>query len=242
MTLQLKALLAGTALGAAMLAGCDAGDQSPTVDYGETDTAVEYDQEGYGETDTADTDMNGDDMDMAGTDTDMTNDNTGLSGNGMGMDGDDMNMDGDTIVTVASETSELSTLVTAVQAAGLTQTLNGDGPYTVFAPPNSAFDALPDGALDTLLADSAQLSDVLTYHVVADEVTAEELTSAIEDNEGSYEIYTVNGGVLTASMEGDNVILTDATGSTATITDTDIDASNGVVHLVDTVLMPDSGA
>lgn len=225
MTFQLKALLAGTALGAAMLAGCDSGEPS-VVDYGETDTAVEYsDNEGYGETDTAETDM-------AGTDQDMTSDDMGM---------DTAGMDANTIVDVASDTTELSTLVTAVQAAGLTDTLSGAGPYTVFAPPNSAFDALPEGTLDTLLANPAQLSDILTYHVVADEVTAEELTGAIAVNDGSYEINTVNGSVLTATIENGSVILTDETGETATVTNTDIDASNGVVHLIDAVLMPESG-
>ncbi|MEH6489931.1 fasciclin domain-containing protein [Hyphomonas oceanitis] len=145
-----------------------------------------------------------------------------------------------TIVEVAAGTDDLSTLVAALTAASLVDTLNSDGPFTVFAPPNSAFAKLPDGTVETLLMpeNKETLSAVLTYHVVAGEVMAADLVQAITDNGGTYTITTVNGAALTASIVDGNVVLTDATGATATVTATDIDASNGVVHLIDSVVMP----
>ena len=146
-----------------------------------------------------------------------------------------------TIVTLASETADLSTLVAAVQAADLVDTLNGDGPFTVFAPANSAFDALPAGTVDTLLLpeNKAMLSGILTYHVVPAEVMATDLIQAINDNGGAYEVATVNGGTITATLVDGGVVLTDATGGTAKVVATDVDASNGVVHVIDTVVMPE---
>ena len=145
-----------------------------------------------------------------------------------------------TIVAVAAGTDALSTLVAAVTAADLVDTLNSDGPFTVFAPPNDAFAKLPEGTVETLLMpeNKATLAGILTYHVVAGEVMAADLVQAITDNGGTFTVTTVNGADLTASIVDGNVILTDATGGTATVTATDIDASNGVVHLIDTVVMP----
>lgn len=145
-----------------------------------------------------------------------------------------------TIVEVAQGNPDFSTLVSAVTAADLGETLSGEGPYTVFAPTNAAFDALPEGTVETLTTeDTEQLGNILTYHVVPSEVMAADLTSAIESaGEGGYTIETVNGGTLTATLDGGNVVLTDAQGNTATVTSTDVEASNGVIHVIDTVLMP----
>ena len=147
----------------------------------------------------------------------------------------------ETIVAVAAGTDGLSTLVAAVTAAGLVETLNGDGPFTVFAPPNSAFEKLPEGTVASLLEPDQKdaLTGILTYHVVSGEVMAADLVAAISGEEdGTFEITTVNGAILTASIVGGAPILTDAAGNTSSIIATDIDASNGVVHLIDTVVMP----
>ncbi|MEM9739534.1 MAG: fasciclin domain-containing protein [Pseudomonadota bacterium] len=146
-----------------------------------------------------------------------------------------------TIVAVAVATEDLSTLVAAVTAAGLVDTLNSEGPFTVFAPPNSAFDKLPDGTVASLLEPDQKdaLTGVLTYHVVSGEVMAADLVAAIQgEDDGTFEITTVNGATLVASIVEGAPILTDAAGNTAAIIATDIDASNGVVHLIDTVVMP----
>ncbi|GAA5048577.1 fasciclin domain-containing protein [Erythrobacter westpacificensis] len=145
-----------------------------------------------------------------------------------------------TIVEVAQGNPDFSTLVTAVTAAELGETLSGTGPFTVFAPTNAAFDALPDGTVETLTTeDTEQLGSILTYHVVPSEVMAADLTAAIESaGESGYTVETVNGGTLTAMLQGGNVVLQDAQGNTATVTATDVDASNGVIHVIDTVLMP----
>lgn len=146
-----------------------------------------------------------------------------------------------TLVEVAQGNEDFSTLVTAVTAAGLGETLSGPGPYTVFAPTNAAFDKLPDGTVEELTTnDTEKLGSILTYHVVEGETMAAALTSAIEGaGEEGYELTTVNGGTLTAMLQDGNVVLTDAAGNTATVTSTDVDASNGVVHVIDTVLMPE---
>ncbi|MEL6360622.1 MAG: fasciclin domain-containing protein [Pseudomonadota bacterium] len=146
-----------------------------------------------------------------------------------------------TIVAVAAGTDDLSTLVAAVTAAGLVETLNSDGPFTVFAPPNSAFEKLPEGTVASLLEPDQKdaLTGILTYHVVSGEVMAADLVAAIAGEEdGMFEITTVNGAILTASIVDGAPILTDAAGNTSSIIATDIDASNGVVHLIDTVVMP----
>ena len=145
-----------------------------------------------------------------------------------------------TIVDVAVGSPDHTTLVTAVQAAGLAETLSGEGPFTVFAPTNDAFAKLPAGTVESLVqpANRATLTAVLTYHVVAGELKAADLLAAIEAGGGSATLTTVQGAELTASLSGESVILTDAAGGTATVTATDLDASNGVVHVIDTVVMP----
>lgn len=138
-----------------------------------------------------------------------------------------------TIVVVASATPSLSTLVTAVKAADLVDTLQAAGPYTVFAPTNAAFDALPEGTLDSLLKPENvdQLKSVLTYHVVAGQVLASDLSDG-------QEITTVQGGKLTVSIMDGKVYLTDATGNKVMVEKADVNADNGVVHVIDGVLLP----
>lgn len=145
-----------------------------------------------------------------------------------------------TIVENASAASNLTTLVTAVQAAGLVETLSGAGPFTVFAPTNDAFAKLPAGTVDSLVkpAAKADLTKILTYHVVAGRMTAADLAAAISAGGGKAELTTVQGGKLTATQSGATITLTDAKGGTSTVTQGDVMQSNGVVHVVDTVLMP----
>ena len=146
-----------------------------------------------------------------------------------------------TIVEVAQGNPDFSTLVSTVTSADLGATLSGTGPYTVFAPTNAAFEKVPQATRDELMSPAGQqdLSNILTYHVVEGNVDAATLTQAIQDaGADGYTITTVNGGTLTAMMDGDNVVLRDAAGNTATVTQTDVDASNGVIHAIDTVLMP----
>ena len=146
-----------------------------------------------------------------------------------------------TIVEVAQDNPDFSTLVSAVTTAELGETLSGEGPYTVFAPTNAAFEAVDQATLEQLMSEEGRenLTNILTYHVVEGETMAQALTEAIEGaGEEGYELTTVNGATLTATMEGGNVVLTDAAGNTATVTATDVDASNGVIHVIDTVLMP----
>ena len=145
-----------------------------------------------------------------------------------------------TIVEVAQGNEDFSTLVSAVTAANLGETLSGEGPYTVFAPTNAAFDKIPEATLTELTTnDTETLGNILQYHVVSGNVDAATLTQAITDaGEDGYTIDTVGGGTLTATVVDGNVVLTDATGGTATVTATDVAASNGVIHVIDTVLMP----
>jgi uncharacterized surface protein with fasciclin (FAS1) repeats len=144
------------------------------------------------------------------------------------------------IVENASEAPNLSTLVAAVTAADLAGTLSGPGPFTVFAPTNDAFGKLPDGTVETLTqpAQKQQLSGILTYHVVSGRVTAAELTRQIEAGGGTADLTTVNGARLTARLANGGVQLTDAAGGMAMVTQADVLQSNGVVHVIDTVLMP----
>ena len=144
------------------------------------------------------------------------------------------------VVENASAAPNLSTLVAAVKAAGLVSTLEGTGPFTVFAPTNDAFNKLPSGTVDTLLKpeNKDQLTKILTYHVVAGKVSAKQLTGLIKKGGGKAELKTVQGETLTASADGGKVTLTDAKGGTSTVTTADVFQSNGVVHVVDTVLMP----
>ena len=144
------------------------------------------------------------------------------------------------IASKAMATESLSTLVAAVKAADLAQMLSEPGEYTVFAPNNAAFEKLPAGTVETLLKpeNKEKLKGILTYHVVSGKVDAATLVAAIKDANGKYVVKTANGGELTASMKGDSVILTDASGKTSTVIATDVQASNGVVHIIDTVVMP----
>ncbi len=145
------------------------------------------------------------------------------------------------IVANASNSADHSTLVSAVQAAGLAQTLQGAGPYTVFAPTNAAFNALPAGTVDGLMqADrKEELSGILTYHVVPGSLDAAALTQQIQAGNGEARLTTVAGGTLTAKANtAGGVTLTDAKGNTATVTAADIRSSNGVIHSIDRVLMP----
>lgn len=145
-----------------------------------------------------------------------------------------------TIVEVASGNDDFSTLVTAVTAAELAETLSGEGPFTVFAPTNDAFAKIPAETLTELTTnDTEGLGDILVYHVVPSAVDAATLTAAITDaGEEGYTIPTVNGEELTATIVDGNVTLTDGAGGTAIVTDTDVAASNGLIHVIDTVLMP----
>ena len=144
------------------------------------------------------------------------------------------------IVDNASNSADHTTLVAAVQAAGLVDTLKGSGPFTVFAPTNAAFEKLPAGAVDGLLEPAARddLTAVLTYHVVPGNVDAAALVQQIEAGGGSATLTTVQGGTLTARADGGTVTLTDAKGGVATVTTADVRQSNGVIHVIDTVLMP----
>ena len=145
-----------------------------------------------------------------------------------------------TIVDVASGNEDFSTLVAAVTAAGLGETLSGEGPFTVFAPNNAAFAKIPAETLTELTTnDTDTLTAILTYHVVEGNVDAATLVQAITDaGDAGYTVTTVGGGTLTATLDGENVVLTDAAGGTSTVVATDVAASNGVIHVIDTVLMP----
>ena len=144
------------------------------------------------------------------------------------------------IVEVASGNADFSTLVAAVKAAGLVETLSGDGPFTVFAPTNAAFDKLPAGTVDGLLKPESldKLKSVLTYHVVAGKFDAAAVIDAINKNNGKYTVTTVQGGKIDLSLKNDMVMLTDANGATSMVTMADVPASNGVIHAIDTVVMP----
>ena len=147
-----------------------------------------------------------------------------------------------TIVEVASADEEtFSTLVAAVTAAELGDVLSGEGPFTVFAPTNDAFGKLPEGTVETLTTEETEkLGAILQYHVLEGSVDAATLTTAIEGaGEDGYTITTVGGGELTASIVDGAVVLTDAAGGTSTVTATDVEASNGLIHVIDTVLMPE---
>jgi|APFEC2959095136_1045048.scaffolds.fasta_scaffold00444_1 uncharacterized surface protein with fasciclin (FAS1) repeats len=144
------------------------------------------------------------------------------------------------IVVVAQGNPDFSTLVTAVTAAELGETLSGAGPFTVFAPTNAAFAKLPAGTVEKLTTeDKETLKAILTYHVVSGSVDAATLTSAITAaGDAGYTINTVGGGTLTAKIVDGGVVLTDAAGNTSKVTATDVAASNGLIHVIDTVLMP----
>ena len=145
-----------------------------------------------------------------------------------------------TIVENAMNSKDHTTLVAAVKAAGLVDTLSGPGPFTVFAPTNAAFDKLPPGTVDALVKPDmkAMLQKVLTYHVVAGRMTAADISKAIQAGGGKAMLKTVSGGTLTATMMGSTLMLTDEKGGMSHVTIGDVMQSNGVIHVVDTVLMP----
>jgi len=144
------------------------------------------------------------------------------------------------IVQNALNSDDHTTLVAAVKAAGLVDTLEGAGPFTVFAPTNEAFTKLPAGTVDNLLMteNKATLAKILTYHVVASRMDSKEISRAIKAGNGKAELTTVSGGKLWASMQGKELIITDEKGGTAKVTISNVFQSNGVIHVIDTVLMP----
>jgi len=144
------------------------------------------------------------------------------------------------IVDFAADTPDFSTLVTAVKAASLVDTLKGPGPFTVFAPTNDAFGKLPAGTVGNLVKPENQdtLSKILTYHVVAGKITAKQLIGLIKKGHGKAAVKTIEGATLSASLQRKRIILTDEKGGTATVTKADVFVKNGVIHAIDTVLMP----
>lgn len=145
-----------------------------------------------------------------------------------------------TIVANAMNSADHTTLVAAVKAAGLVDTLNSAGPFTVFAPTNAAFDQLPAGTVDTLLKpeNKAMLTKVLTYHVVSGKYDSKVLGKLIRKGHGKAWLKTVSGGTLTAMMDGTNIVLRDEKGGVSTVTTADVYQSNGVIHVVNAVLLP----
>jgi uncharacterized surface protein with fasciclin (FAS1) repeats len=144
------------------------------------------------------------------------------------------------IVENASNSKDHTTLVAAVKAAGLVETLSSSGPFTVFAPTNAAFDKLPAGTVETLVKPESKevLTSILTYHVVAGKMSAADILAKIKEGNGAAVLTTVQGEKLTASLKGSNVILTDAKGGTSMVTVADVNQSNGVIHVIDSVLLP----
>lgn len=144
------------------------------------------------------------------------------------------------IIENASNSKDHTTLVAAVKAAGLVETLEGKGPFTVFAPTNEAFAALPAGTVDTLLKpeNKAALSKILTYHVVAGRLTSDDLAKQAMAAGGKAQLKTVEGEVITVSKDGDKWAITDAKGNVAHVTIGNVMQSNGVIHVIDKVLMP----
>lgn len=144
------------------------------------------------------------------------------------------------IIENAVNSADHTTLVAAVKAAGLVETLEGPGPFTVFAPTNEAFAKLPAGTVETLVKpeNKATLTKVLTYHVVAGRLSASDIKKQIKAGNGSAELVTVEGGKLWASQDGDHIMLKDEKGGTATVTIPNVFQSNGVIHVIDTVVMP----
>ncbi|MDN3646140.1 fasciclin domain-containing protein [Pontixanthobacter aestiaquae] len=144
------------------------------------------------------------------------------------------------IVQTAMSTGVHETLVAAVQAAGLVDTLSGPGPFTIFAPTDTAFAKLPDGTVATLVKpeNKGQLTSILTYHAVAGNVSAADLVALIKKHGGSATVTTLSGGTLTARLSGDTVVITDAAGHATAVTQTDVKTSNGVIHVTDGVFLP----
>jgi uncharacterized surface protein with fasciclin (FAS1) repeats len=144
------------------------------------------------------------------------------------------------IVDNAVNSADHTTLVAAVKAAGLVQTLKGKGPFTVFAPTNEAFDKLPSGTVEMLVRpeNKAMLTKILTYHVVAGKYDAKRLMKEIKKGGGTASLKTVSGGTLMAMMNGNSIVLRDEKGNTSNVTIANVRQSNGVIHVIDTVVMP----
>jgi len=145
-----------------------------------------------------------------------------------------------TIASKAMNNENMSTLVSALKKAGLAQTFMEEGEYTVFAPTNEAFEAVPKKSMDNLMMDEnkTQLQGLLKYHVVSGEWTGDALMKAIKDNDNKYSVTTLQGENITLSIKDGKIMVTDAKGNTATVVNGNMDASNGVVHAIDKVLMP----
>lgn len=144
------------------------------------------------------------------------------------------------IIENAVNSKDHTTLVAAVKAADLVETLKGKGPFTVFAPTNAAFDKLPAGTVETLLKpeNKKMLQTILTYHVVAGKWNASDIAKAIKAGKGKATLKTVSGGTLTAWMDGKDLYITDENGNKSKVTIADVNQSNGVIHVVDSVLLP----
>ncbi|SDH60298.1 fasciclin domain-containing protein [Winogradskyella thalassocola] len=144
------------------------------------------------------------------------------------------------IISNAVNSKDHTTLVAAVKAADLVETLQGDGPFTVFAPTNAAFDKLPEGTVATLLKpeNKGKLQSVLTYHVLAGKFSGKDIMKTIKKGGGKATFKTVNGAMLTAMMDGKSLILKDESGNKSMVTIADVNQSNGVIHVVDTVVLP----
>lgn len=144
------------------------------------------------------------------------------------------------VVEIAVGSSDHTTLVAAVKAAGLVETLSGKGPFTVFAPTNAAFGALPAGTVETLLKteNKGLLTTILTYHVVAGNFDSKAILKAIKKGKGKATLKTVQGGTLTAKLDGSSVVLMDEKGGMSKVSVVDLKGSNGVIHVIDTVVMP----
>lgn len=144
------------------------------------------------------------------------------------------------IVENAVNSKDHTTLVAAVQAAGLVETLQSDGPFTVFAPTNSAFEKLPAGTVETLVKPENKntLTNILTYHVVAGKMGSKEIAEAIKKGNGKATLKTVSGGELTAWMKGKDLYISDESGNQSKVTISDVFQSNGVIHVIDTVVLP----
>lgn len=145
-----------------------------------------------------------------------------------------------TVVENAIASKDHTTLVAAVKAAGLVETLSGAGPFTVFAPTNVAFAKLPAGTVESLLKpeNKSKLQAILTYHVVAGNLDSKAVTAAIKAGNGSASLTTVQGGKLVGKFVGKNIVLTDEKGNKSTITAVDIKSSNGIIHVIDSVVLP----
>ena len=146
---------------------------------------------------------------------------------------------GKDVVDIAISSKDHTTLVAAIQAADLVETLKGEGPFTVFAPTNAAFDNLPAGTVESLLKpeNKKTLQQVLTYHVIAGNFESGDVVKAIQSSNGKATFTTVQGSTITGTIENGNVILTDAKGNRATVTAVDLKGSNGVIHVIDSVVL-----